>query len=157
MDMTAALSTSTNVPTINGTTNSHVREQPGSVATLVIIHAILLGGSFMFLFPIGILGLRWRGGSFKFHWIFQSITTALCVLGLILAIIFSVIGIDYAAISTYHQIIGIIAVTVLPCQMLYGYLHHQNYKKTGHRTVVSYIHMWTGRFVVLLGMLNTIL
>ena len=156
VDMTATSSTSTTVPTIHGTSNVNVQEQSGSVDTLIKIHAILLAGSFLLLFPAGTIALRWKG-LFKVHWILQVVAAALCVLGLVIALVLSLQSIQYASFDEYHQIVGIIAVAILIPQLLFGYLHHRNYKRVGRRSWVSHIHLWTGRAVILLGMLDGVL
>ncbi len=156
MDMTSTRSTSTDIPTISGNKNTNVVALPGSVQTLIIIHAICLGGSFIFLFPLGVIALRWFNW-FRVHWMLQIITMTICILGLVVACALSVMDLEYTSFDETHQVIGIVAVVVLVVQALFGYVHHQRYKKLGLRTLVSYLHLWTGRSVILLGMVNTAL
>ena len=87
----------------------------------------------------------------------QIFATVVCVLGLVIAIAFSVMDPEYKSFDQGHQIIGILAVVGLIIQALLGYKHHQDYKKTGQRTVVSHSHLWLGRVVVVLGMVNAVL
>jgi hypothetical protein len=42
-------------------------------------------------------------------------------------------------------------------QVILGYMHHTNFKRVGGRTWVSFTHMWTGRMVIIVGMVNTVL
>jgi len=156
MDMVAAQSTSSDVPQISGTSNVHVTAQPGSFGALVIIHAILLGVPFVFLFPIGIVGLRWLR-SFKLHWMLQAFATCACYIGLVVAIVLSVTGFQYSDFNQAHQIIGIVVTACLGAQIAFGYFHHRNFKRVGRRTVISYFHLWTGRGLIYLGMVDTVL
>ena len=87
----------------------------------------------------------------------QIFATVVCVLGLVIAIAFSAIDPEYSAFDHGHQIIGIVAVVALIIQALLGYQHHRNYKTTGHRTLVSHSHLWIGRAVIVLGMVNAVL
>lgn len=156
MDMTATRANSTAIPSISGKADTSVTPLPSSVAALIIIHAVCLAGSFLLLFPLGVIALRWFK-SVKIHWMLQIFATVVCVLGLIIAIAFSAMDPEYKTFDQGHQIIGILAVIALIVQALLGYQHHRNYKKTGHRTVVSHTHLWIGRTVVVLGMLNAVL
>lgn len=87
----------------------------------------------------------------------QIFATVACVLGLVIAIAFSAIDPQYDTFNQGHQIIGILVVVPLIIQALLGYIHHQNYKKTGQRTAVSHSHIWLGRAAIVLGMVNTVL
>ena len=154
--MTAIRSDSTAIPSIYGKSNTNLKPLPGSVSTLVIIHAICLAGSFLLLFPLGVVALRWFGW-FRSHWMLQILATLLCVIGLIVAIALSTMDPEYASIDESHQIIGIVAVAALIFQAVLGYLHHRNYKISGGRTWFSYSHLWVGRMVIVLGMVNAVL
>lgn len=45
-------------------------------------------------------------------------------------------------------------VCLLAIQPALGQLHHQYYLKHGGRGVVSYVHLWWGRSLILLGVIN---
>lgn len=157
VDMTAAQSDSpAAAPNISGTSNINTTPLPSSFSALVIIHAICLAGSFLLLFPVGVMLLRWFG-LFKFHWMLQVAASAICFLGLICAIAMSVIDPEFASFNQAHQILGIIAVAVLFPQIYFGYAHHRNYKKLGQRTTISHFHLWSGKLIVLLGMVNAVI
>ena len=156
MDMTATRSNSTAIPAISGKANVSVIPLPSSTSALIIIHAVCLAGSFLLLFPLGVIALRW----FKWvriHWMLQIFATVVCMLGLAIAIAFSATDLEYSDFNQGHQIIGIVAVVALVIQALLGYQHHRNYKKTGQRTLVSHSHLWIGRTVIVLGMVNAVL
>jgi len=156
MDMTATRSNSTAIPSIDGKSNIDVKPLPGSVSSLIIVHAVCLAGSFVLLFPLGVVALRWFGW-FRSHWLFQILASLISIVGLILAIAFSIMDPLYDSFGEAHQILGIVVVAVLFVQPLLGIFHHRNYKKDGRRTWFSYSHLWVGRVVIVLGMVNTVL
>lgn len=53
-----------------------------------------------------------------------------------------------------HQVIGLILLAVLFFQPILGWLHHLAFKKHSRRGVWSYLHLWIGRIVVTLGIIN---
>ncbi|CAD6583608.1 MAG: hypothetical protein ASARMPREDX12_001319 [Alectoria sarmentosa] len=157
VDMTAAQSDSaTTAPNISGTSSTNTKALSSSFSALVVVHAIALAGSFLLLFPFGVILLRWFG-SFKFHWMLQVAASAICLIGFFCAIALSVIDPQFKSFNQAHQILGIIAVAMLLPQVYLGYSHHRNYKKLGQRTAISHLHFWAGRLVVVLGMVNAVL
>jgi len=156
VDMTQTHENTPVIPTITGKSNINAKPLPASVSGLVIVHAICLAGSFLLLFPAGVILLRFFG-SVRFHWMLQVFALCVCVLGLVIAIVFSVMDPEFSSFDSAHQILGIIAVVALAVQAFLGYRHHHQYKKIGQRTWVSHSHIWVGRVVVILGMVNGIL
>jgi hypothetical protein len=57
-------------------------------------------------------------------------------------------------IHTYHPIIGIVVLALLIFQPLLGYIHHLYFKRTHRRTAWSYAHIWLGRIVITIGIIN---
>lgn len=53
-----------------------------------------------------------------------------------------------------HQIIGVIVIAGLIGQFVLGFLHHRVYAKTQAPTKLAPIHVWLGRFVIVLGIVN---
>jgi hypothetical protein len=155
VDMIATQTNSTSIPSVSGTANINTTALPGSVAALVVLHAILLGGSFIILFPLGVSFLRFFN-SFTLHWVLQVITAVICIVGLAVAVALSVIDLEYNSFTATHQIIGMLVVAAVVLQVVLGYLHHKNFKVSG-RTWASYAHLWTGRTVIIVGMINTVL
>jgi hypothetical protein len=54
----------------------------------------------------------------------------------------------------YHPVIGIIVFVMVLVQPVFGRLHHNGYKATGGRTGWSYAHLWLGRLLITLGVIN---
>lgn len=54
----------------------------------------------------------------------------------------------------YHQKIGIVVFSFISLQPMLGVLHHVLFKKHQKRTIWSHVHLWLGRVLVTLGMIN---
>lgn len=156
IDMPSSRADVAAIPSLRGKSNVNVKSLPASVSVLILIHAICLAGSFFILFPVGVIALRWFG-SFRFHWILQIVTTVIILLGSIIAVVFSIMDPVYASFNYAHQILGLVAVVAVVGQSASGYAHHRIYAKVGARTWVSYSHIWLGRLIIILGMLDTVL
>jgi len=57
-------------------------------------------------------------------------------------------------IHTYHPIIGIVVFALLIFQPVLGYIHHVAFKRYRRRTAWSYAHIWLGRIVITIGIIN---
>jgi hypothetical protein len=57
-------------------------------------------------------------------------------------------------INKYHPIIGIVVFACLFFQPILGLLHHSFFKKHQRRTLWSHAHLWLGRSVITLGIIN---
>jgi hypothetical protein len=121
--------------------------------TMVTAHAVLATLAFAFLFPVGGIlirvasfpGLWWVHGLFQiFAWILYI---AAFGLGVYMA---SHAGMMHEA----HPIIGIVIFIVLIFQPFLGLLHHVMFRKHSRRVVWSYGHIWLGRGVITLGIIN---
>lgn len=56
--------------------------------------------------------------------------------------------------TTFHQYFGVILVGTLFVQGALGQLHHMEFRATGKRSFWSYGHIWFGRTVIVLGIIN---
>ena len=156
--MTATQNAATVLPQKSGTSNTATKAQGSSYRALVVLHALLLGVAFVVIFPLGVIGLRWKWPvSFGAHWFAQSIGSLASFVGLALAIALSIIGVEYDGFHEAHQLLGICIAALLVAQIAAGYIHHSKFKVAGRRTPVSYAHMWLGRAVIYGGMVNAIL
>ncbi|KAK2610787.1 hypothetical protein N8I77_004188 [Diaporthe amygdali] len=53
-----------------------------------------------------------------------------------------------------HVQLGTVVVCVLAIQPALGFIHHQQFMKTGSRGIFSYAHIWWGRLWLVLGVIN---
>jgi len=54
-----------------------------------------------------------------------------------------------------HAVIGLLATSmIIVIQPAMGILQHLHFRKTGGKSIFAYIHRWTGRVAIILGMIN---
>lgn len=126
----------------------------GSLKKLRTAHASLMIVAFVILFPLFALTLHLFPSSK-----IVDIHASLQLLALTLAIAGLGIGISMAKTlrltGGYHPIIGIVAVSCLILfQPAMGFLQHRHYQKSGGKSVFAYMHRWTGRTLMVLGIVN---
>jgi len=54
----------------------------------------------------------------------------------------------------YHPIIGLVVFAALFFQPILGLIHHSRFKKLRRRQIWSHLHLWNGRVMVPLGIVN---
>lgn len=57
-------------------------------------------------------------------------------------------------LHNHHPIIGMICFVLLLVQPFLGFIHHFAFKKYSRRVFWSYAHLWIGRIVITLGIIN---
>ena len=60
----------------------------------------------------------------------------------------------FRQLNFYHPIIGIVVVSLLAFQPVIGLLHHRLYKTSSNPTFWSVVHVWLGRLIITLGIIN---
>lgn len=98
-----------------------------------------------------------RLGSFRGLWLVHGLFQIFAYLVYVAAFgiaIWIVNNVPVSLIGRYHPVIGIIVFCLLFFQPILGLLHHFAFKKYRRRTVWSYGHLWLGRIVITLGMIN---
>lgn len=58
------------------------------------------------------------------------------------------------AISDYHPAIGLVVFSLAWTQPVSGLIHHALYVKKNRRTIVAWFHIWIGRILITLGIIN---
>jgi hypothetical protein len=54
-----------------------------------------------------------------------------------------------------HIVLGlVVCCLIIAIQPAFGWLQHRHYKRTGGKSVFGYVHRWTGRVAIALGMIN---
>ncbi|KAK5690166.1 hypothetical protein LTR97_012354 [Elasticomyces elasticus] len=121
--------------------------------TMVMAHGVLAALAFVLLFPIG--GIMIRLASFPGLWWVHGAFQAVAFIIYIAAF---ALGVNMARgmrmLDQPHAIIGIVVFVLLLFQPILGILHHTMFKKHSRRVVWSYGHIWLGRFVITLGIIN---
>ncbi|KAI9732677.1 MAG: hypothetical protein M1834_004014 [Cirrosporium novae-zelandiae] len=116
-------------------------------------HAVVMCLAFVLFFPLG--GMLIRVFSFPgliwVHAFTQVFAWCLSIAGMGLGIYLAK---NERQLTHHHAIIGLVVVSVLSLQPLLGLVHHEIYKRTGTRTLYARIHVWLGRSLILLGIIN---
>lgn len=64
------------------------------------------------------------------------------------------IAVQKGYLNTSHAILGLFVVASLVLQPVTGMVHHLLFKKLGRRNVATQPHIWWGRVIVTLGIIN---
>ena len=140
----------------------------------IITHGTVMGFAFAFLFPLGAILIRVASfpGLIWVHAAIQSLAYALALAGLGLGIYIAVYPelqachffhsrrakeanpLQITGDGNGHPIIGIVVVSCLYLQPVLAMLHHEMYKRTLKRTIWGISHVWWGRIIVTLGIIN---
>ncbi|GAM89040.1 hypothetical protein ANO11243_070740 [Dothideomycetidae sp. 11243] len=69
------------------------------------------------------------------------------------------VGVDGSAdidqeIGSYHPVIGLVVFALVSFEPIGGYVHHYFYKREDRRAVIAWTHVWLGRILITLGMIN---
>ncbi|KAI9646869.1 hypothetical protein NHQ30_004869 [Ciborinia camelliae] len=118
-----------------------------------IAHGVLASLAYVILFPSGAIAIRIF--SFRnllwFHagWMVAAymIVLASVGMGVWMAYMYHVLG-------TTHSIIGLVVAGCLLLQPISGLTHHMLYKRHGGPNIATYPHVWWGRAVLTLGIIN---
>jgi hypothetical protein len=122
---------------------------------ILIAHGVLAALAFVIFFPIGSILVRL--GSFRGVWIVHGI---LQLFGYIIYVaafglgVWMVNDVPINLLNRYHPIIGILVFVFLFFQPIIGFVHHLKFKKHSRRTFWSYGHLWLGRILITLGIIN---
>jgi hypothetical protein len=138
---------------ILASTASCAKHLPHNFDDVRLIHGILASTAFVIFMPFGAIIIR--GSSFKnliwLHagWMIFAYTFALAALGM---------GVWLAhlihAFDRIHSIIGLAVIGAALLQPITGLVHHLRYKRTGSRNPASYLHIWLGRAIITLAIIN---
>ena len=84
-----------------------------------LLHGLLMGATFLVLFPMGTVALRSSTShAFQLHWILQLFASASFVLGTVVATLL------HPEIEHLHQAIGLLICGILGFQAFLGWKHH---------------------------------
>lgn len=145
----------------SGGSSSGVTSSSGAVVLpdqmYITAHAAILALTFALLLPIGMVVLRVPALGWIPHAAVQTLGSVLAVAGLGIAVHMSLTSTPFRTFGFYHQIVGLVAISVLLLNFFLGLAHHLAFRRSGGRTPVTYVHLWTGRAVIPLGIINIIL
>jgi hypothetical protein len=154
--------------TNSGSGNSGIVQVTSGKATILVAHGVIMAIVMAVLYPLGSL-LMPLLGKWWLHAAWQL--TAFCLmwagfgLGIQTAQVRGMVGNPKSLSSKQqltiiqlfnqtHTILGTVVICLLAIQPALGYLHHRHYLKTHGRGVISYAHIWWGRILMILGVIN---
>lgn len=120
---------------------------------ILTAHAVLAALAFVVFFPIG--GIMIRLLSFPGLWLAHGVFQIFAYLMYIVAFGMGVwLASNFHMLGETHAILGIVVFCLLFFQPILGFAHHVSFKKHGKRGLWSYCHLWIGRLVITLGIIN---
>ncbi|KAI0601471.1 hypothetical protein F4775DRAFT_539942 [Biscogniauxia sp. FL1348] len=125
----------------------------GKRDTAAVAHAVIMVISFVGLYPFGVLVLR-LGGWVRWHAANQGLALVLVIIGSSLGFKISGTYLRTKNFNTAHQVIGILIFIFIFVQFTLGFLHHRTFKKTQQTTKLAPVHVWLGRLIILMGVVN---
>lgn len=130
-------------------------QKPSNYDNVVIVHATLMGAAFVLFMPLGVFLIRLT--SFKgLIWAHAGIQ----IFAYLVALAAFGLGAWMATVSGQwkagngHPIIGTTVIGLLILQPVLGYVHHLIYVKEHRRTFWIYGHIWYGRALIILAVIN---
>ncbi|KAF2183018.1 iron reductase domain protein [Zopfia rhizophila CBS 207.26] len=137
----------------NGFTPLSSSRSASNRTKMLTAHGVLAALAFVIFFPAGAIAIRLASfpGVVWFHAAFQAFAYLVYIAAFGLGVY---IANDLQLLDNYHPIIGIVVFVCLFFQPIFGLLHHSLFKKYQSRTFWSYIHLWLGRAIITLGIIN---
>ncbi|KAG5974429.1 hypothetical protein E4U55_008215 [Claviceps digitariae] len=121
--------------------NQFLQNTHGVIMAVVFIAGYPLGSSLMPLMGKWLLHASWQLLAFLGMWAGFGIG-------------YTVATNEGVRFKDDHTKLGVVVCALMGLQPILGWLHHQHYVKTQSRGLVSYFHIWFGRALMILGIVN---
>ncbi|KAL9098157.1 MAG: hypothetical protein Q9163_006128 [Psora crenata] len=125
----------------------------GYDSAAIPLHGTIMSLVFVVSFPLGVFLIRlcsFRG----LVWVHAGVQL-LALLGALIGLALGIyIGNKSSKLSRSHPIIGISVVVLLLAQPVLGYIHHLHFKRYQRLTIYTTAHIWYGRTLLTLGLIN---
>ncbi|KAI1137877.1 CBD9-like protein [Hypoxylon sp. FL0543] len=119
--------------------------------TLILGHGIIMAVVMVIMYPLG-SALMPLFGKWILHASWQFLAFLLMWAGFGLGIVASQrIRLDF---NSTHTILGTVVVCLMVVQPVLGWVHHQYFVKHQRRGLVSHAHIWYGRALLVMGVVN---
>ena len=133
-----------------------VSHETGKSDYKATLHATFMIFFIIVLMNVGIVIMR-VGGWARWHAVNQMFGVAGTLAGLALGVLTSFHYQRSRSFNSYHQIIGYIVVAAIFGQLGLGITHHLEYRKTQAPTKFGRIHLWLGRGILGVAIINAFL
>ncbi|VUC22656.1 unnamed protein product [Clonostachys rosea] len=117
------------------------------------MHAVFMILAIVGLMPLAVVLLR-LGGAVKWHALIQAISLVFVLAGLAMGIMTSFRYTRSQKFNSYHQVLGFLLTAFFLCQYAIGYFNHRQYRQTGIMSKYNAVHVWFGRIVILIAIMN---
>lgn len=137
----------------SGSGNDAVSESSGgpNINTLVTAHGIIMSIVFLAAYPLGAVFMPLLG-----KWMIHAGWQTIAFLGM-----WAGFGLGYVAArdggywgKQAHTRMGTVVVALMGLQPILGWAHHRFFVKNQRRGAISHIHIWYGRALMILGIIN---
>lgn len=130
-------------------------EMPSDYHNVVIVHATLMGAAFVLFMPLGVFTIRLTPfkGVIWAHAGIQAFAYTVALAGFGLGAWMATVSEQWRAFNG-HPIIGTLVIGLLLLQPSLGYIHHKIYVEHHRRTLWIYGHIWYGRALIALAVIN---
>lgn len=144
---------STDPTNSNGAFTPILSGAQSSMKKRLAAHGILASLAFVIFFPAGAIAIRLASFPLvvAFHAVFQVFAYLVYIAAFGLGV---TMANDLQVLNSRHPIIGIVVFVLIFLQPFLGFTHHSLFKKHQTRTFVSHAHIWLGRIVIALGIIN---
>ena len=118
-----------------------------------IAHGTLMGISFVLIFPLGGIVVRVLDTPIvgAIHGAMQGLGYVMAIAGVGLGIW---LGLNVRYLDYAHTVIGLVIFSLLAVQLALGVLHHRLFLRSARKTPWTYMHVWLGRILIALGIIN---
>ncbi|OAA69322.1 Carbohydrate-binding domain family 9-like protein [Akanthomyces lecanii RCEF 1005] len=146
-----SLSTNSGASTTSDSSSNTVSGDGASRNVLVYSHRILMSVVFIIGYPLGGLLMPLMG-----KWILHASWQVVMILAMCAGFAVGEIASDRLGMwfNEPHVQLGTIICAMMSFQVALGWMHHRNYAKYQRRSWVSYCHIWYGRALIIVGIVN---
>lgn len=128
-----------------------VSESSGPSKTVLRAHGIIMSIVFLAAYPLGAVLMPIIG-----NWLVHAGWQSIAFLGMWAGF---GLGYVYARDGGYwwkqtHTKMGTIVVALMGLQPILGFAHHRYFRSHGKRGIISHVHIWFGRILMILGIIN---
>ncbi|RGP66094.1 hypothetical protein FSPOR_6920 [Fusarium sporotrichioides] len=130
---------------VSGTDGGGGEDHTGS------IHGVIMAIVFLLGFPIGSVLMPIFG-----RWIIHASWQIIAFIGMWVGFGVGKVAADRGGdwFHEPHVVLGTIVCILMIIQPVLGWIHHRNYVKHQRRTTVSHAHIWYGRGIMIVGIIN---
>ncbi|KAJ5894540.1 hypothetical protein N7495_006231, partial [Penicillium taxi] len=156
MNMTHATGGTGGLPTsyANAAGSSSTGEITNDKNLPSIIHAVFVCVAIILLMPTGVVYLRLSPRSVRWHWVNQTLSSILAIIGIIVGFYLSHLFTKSQSHHSAHQIIGTLILLAILAQLVMGVWHHLSYKRIQLPTIFGKIHRYLGYVIMFAAIVN---